>query len=295
MARLIPLTAPLLATLHSRPMEVSVALFTAISCVFVSSKGYTSAWVSLAVPVLGLAAMTTQSAGARFAALAGMAGVLVALVLVNFYDIANHGFVLAYLGIALTLAAACDPPRDTLVLRRLATAMLALMMALALIQKLRSPYYMDGDLLGSLIISGDIYANLIGLFVADWPQRLAEYRAAFDALLVRPDAASSAIVVPAAIVGLAWRMTWGSILAQAALEGLILMRHRAGIVLHLALLGFVVLVYTTRNENIFLSINCLLGYAMTDERTRAARPWYVVATLYLLSAEMIGLRPWIIS
>jgi hypothetical protein len=54
-------------------------------------------------------------------------------------------------------------------------------------------------------------------------------------------------------------------------------------------------VYTTRNENEFLSINCLLGFAMTDDRTAAARPWYVVTVVYLLAADLIGLRPWIFS
>jgi hypothetical protein len=61
------------------------------------------------------------------------------------------------------------------------------------------------------------------------------------------------------------------------------------------ILGFVALVYLTRNENEFLSINCLLGYSMTDEQTKAIRPWYVLAVIYLLSAALMDLRPSVIS
>jgi hypothetical protein len=168
-------------------------------------------------------------------------------------------------------------------------------MAFALIQKLREPYYMSGDLLGGLLIQGEIYRNLISLVLPEWPDLVQDYELAFQGLLAEPAAASAAIAVPPAIAALAWRMTLGSLIAQGVLELLILFRARVGMLLHVGILGFVAVVYSTRDENVFLSLNCLLGYAMTDERTAAARPWYVLAAVYLLVASIIGLRPWILS
>lgn len=293
--RLLPLSASLIELSRSRQMDVAVALYAVIVFGFVCSEGYTQTWASLLVPFLGLAAATTESRTVRFGAVLGIAGVIAALVAVNFYVIANHGFMLLWIGLALSLALACEAPDDAMVLRRNATALLAILMGVALIQKLRSGYYMEGDLLGGLLIQGEIYKNLIGTFLPEWPGLIADYQAAVEGLKARPEAASAVIAVPPLVATLAVRMTIWSLVAQAVLEVMILFRARVGMLLHLAILGFVLVVYSTRNENVFLSINCLLGYAMTDETTAAARPWYVLAVIYLLAASLIGLRPWVFS
>jgi hypothetical protein len=295
LARLLPFTAPMVAAIHGRPVEGAVTIYAATAFTFVCSGRYTEAWVSLAVPFLGLAAITTASRTVRFGAVLGIAGMMAALVAANYYIIANHGFMLMWAGLGLALACACDAPRDEVVLRRNATLLLSILMGVALIQKLRSGYYMEGDLLGGLLLQGEIYFNLIAWVMPDWPGLVADYKAAAEELLKTPEAASVAIAVPPVVAALAWRMTVGSLVAQAALEAMILFRARMGMLLHLAILAFVVLVYSTRNENEFLSINCLLGYAMTDDKTAAARPWYVLAVIYLLATALIGVRPWIFS
>lgn len=291
--RAIPFSARFIETVKSRQIDVSIGLYAAIGFAFLCDGGHKSAWIALVFPFCALAALTTRSHTARFGAVLGMAAVMGLLVLTNYYQIANHGFMLAWIGLGLAFACACEAPKDQAVLQRNAAILLAVLMLVAFIQKLRAPYYMDGDLLGGLLIQGEIYANLIGQVIPEWPSLLHDYKLAFDAALASAEATSIAIVVPAAIVALAWRMTIGSLLAQVALEILILFRARVGMVLHIGILGFVALIYSTRNENEFLSINCLLGYAMTDGKTAAVRPWYVLAVVYLLATILIGLRPWI--
>ena len=293
--RALPFTTPFVATLRERPTDVVTGLYAAVAFAYVCSGPFASVWASMLVPVLGLAALTTASRTVRFGAVLGLASVMGAIVLANLETVANHGFMLTWVGLALAFAFACEPPRDALVLQRNAALLLGIMMTFALVQKLRSPYYMDGDLLGDLIVQGEIFRNLIGFFLPDWPAMLQGYEATANSLMAQPVGASASIAVPAVIVGLAWRMTIASLVAQAVLDALLVFRARVGMALHLMILGFVFLVYLTRNENEFLSINCLLGYAMTDEKTKALRPWYGLAVIYFLSATLIGVRPWIIS
>jgi hypothetical protein len=293
--RVQPLTSPFIQVLRERQMEVAVGLYAAIAFAYACSSTDTQVWASMLVPFLALAAITTASRTVRFGAVLGIALVMGAIVLANIFTIANHGYFLTWVGLGLAFAVACEPPRDVIVLRRNAAMLLGILMAFALVQKLRADYYVDGDMLGDLIVQGDIFRNLIGHVLPGWDGMLADYAATAEDLMASPVASSAAVVVPATIVALAWRMTMASLAAQAVLEVLILFRERVGMLLHLMILGFVALVYLTRNENEFLSINCLLGYSMTDERTKAIRPWYVLAAIYLLSAALIDLRPSVIS
>lgn len=286
---------PVATFARTRQMDMAVILFTAIACVFVMSKDYTSVWVAVLVPVLGLAACTTDRRALRFGAVLGMVAALAAIVLANYYVIANHGFILVWSGLALCLALACDAPRDLMILRRNAAMVLGLLMGLALVQKLTSGYYMQGELLGDLLVQGEMYANALGLVIPGWGDVVAGYRATGAGLMAEPAAGSAVVVVPALVTGLAVAMTWASLAAQAVLEVLILWRARAGIWLHVAVIGFVLLVYSTRPENVFLSVNGLLGYAMTDETTARARVWYVVLVGWLLITQVVGVRPWVIG
>lgn len=278
-----------------RQLDTAVILFTAIACVFVWSKDYTAAWVSVLVPVLGLVACTTDRAANRFAAVSGMAAALAVIVLANYYVIANHGFVLLWAGLAISLASACDTPRDLVILRRNAALLLGLLMGLALLQKLASAYYMQGELLGGLLVQGEMFANALGLVVPGWGEMRAGYNGAAAEIMSRPVADQAAMAVPAVVTKLAVVMTWASLAAQAVLEAMILWRARVGIWLHVAVIGFVMLVYATRPENVFLSINGLLGYAMTDDTTARARVWYVVLVGWLLITQLVGVRPWLIG
>lgn len=291
----MPISRVMAEFVRTRQMDTAVILFTAIACVFASSKEYTAVWVSVLVPVLGLIACTTDRAVVRFGALLGMAAALAVIVLANYYVIANHGFMLLWAGLALCLATACDAPRDLVILRRNAALLLGLLMGLALVQKLTSTYFMQGELLGGLLVQGEMFGNALGLGVPGWGEMLVGYRAASEALMAEPAPGSAAMVVPAAVAVLAVVMTWTSLAAQAVLEVLILLRARVGIWLHVAVIGFVLLVYSTRPENVFLSVNGLLGYAMTDETTAAARVWYVVLVGWLLITHLVGVRPWMIG
>ena len=280
-------------TLRTRQLSVTIALYAVITMSYLSSIDDAGP-ILIVVPFLALAALTTPSDTVRFWTVLGIALVVGLVVLAHYYRAANHGFMLVWVGLGIAFAAACSAPKNLTVLARNSAALLALLMFIALIQKLRSTYYMEGDLLGGFLVDGEIYSVLIGFFIPEWPTLLHDYRAAFDAAMASSEVTTAALTIPPAVTAFAWRMTIGSLIAQAVLEVMILFRAKAGIYLHLATLGFVALVYSTRNENTFLSINLLLGYAMTDERSAWIRPWYVAALVYLITAEVVDYRPYII-
>ena len=280
---------------RDRPVDGATLLFSLILFGYAAHGSYQSSWGMLIAVVASFTAALASTETLRFRALA-VASVLLGLtVWVNYYYSANHGFMIFWIAIALTLACACSGAEQEVVLRRNAGLLLGLLMAFALVQKLRSAYYMDGDLLGGLLVSGDMYRNALGLILPDWPVKLVQYHSAAQILLLRPDAGSIDIAVPAFALWLAGAMTIGALVAQGGLEIALLVRRRLGWVFHALLMGFVALVYSTRDENIFLSMNCLLGYCLVEADTKAARPVYALAILYLLLAAKIGLRPWIMA
>lgn len=280
---------------RDRPMDGAVVLFTMILFGFVNHGSYQSGWATFLGVLAGLAAALAGSDAARFRALMLACLMIALMVWVNYYRSANHGFMILWIGLALLMAAACPPGGQEPALRRNAAILLGLLMGIALIQKLRSPYYMQGDLLGGLLLEGEIYRNLLTLILPDWPMKLLEYRVAAHNLMVSPDPAVAGVAVPALVLWLARWMTVGSLVAQGVIEVALLFRRRLGWLFHALLLGFVAVVYSTRDENVFLSMNCLLGYCLTDDRCRGFRPVYALAVLYLLLAGAMGLRPWIIS
>jgi hypothetical protein len=99
------------------------------------------------------------------------------------------------------------------------------------------------------------------------------------------------LVVPAGITVLIMGLTYTSLISQFLMEAALIARSRLGIWVHYGLLLFVVIIYSTRNENVFLSMNCILGYALTDEQTKSARKFYVLWIFYLLAMELMGVRP----
>lgn len=280
-------------TLRTRQMSVTIAIYAAITLSYLSSLE-SAGPILILVPFLALAALTTTSDTVRFGTVLGIAVIVGLAVLAHYYRAANHGFMLFWVGLGIAFASACSAPRNLTVLARNSAILLALLMFIALIQKLRSTYYMEGDLLGGFLVDGEVYSVLIGFVIPEWPTLLQDYRTAFDAAMASSEVTTAALAIPPAVVAFSWRMTIGSLVAQAVLELMILFRAKAGIYLHLATLGFVALVYSTRNENTFLSINLLLGYAMTDERSAKVRPWYVVAVIYLITAEVVDYRPYIL-
>lgn len=295
--------APARSLTHSRawgffrdsPMDGAIVLFTLVLLGFVAGGSYQSGWGSFLAVLAGLVAAVARSEDMRFRAMLAASLMIGLMLWVHYYFSANHGFMIFWIAVALTLSTACTGAEQQTSLRRNAAILLGLLMAFALIQKLRSSYYLQGDLLGGLLVQGEIYANLLGLILPDWPARLVDYRSAAQGLLQQPTPASVPIAVPALVLWLAGAMTLASLAAQAGLEVALLLRRRLGWLFHLILLGFVAMVYSTRNENIFLSMNCLLGYCLTEDDTRNARPVYALAVLYLILAAKIGLRPWIIS
>lgn len=142
-----------------------------------------------------------------------------------------------------------------------------------------------------------MFKTLISLFYSDWPEVVKQNLDAQKMLLAqRPGGgATVALTIPFWVQLLAVVLTYAALASQTLIELFILFRKRFGIWTHYAVLLFVLIIYSTRNENVFLSMNLILGFAITDEHTKRARLWYVIGIAYLLIMEMMGLRPGIIS
>jgi len=277
-----------------RPVDGAIVLFGLILFGYAAHGGDQSSWGMMMAVIASLTAALASTEIRRFRAQAFASVLLGLTVWVNYYASANHGFMIFWIALALTLACATEGAEQEQTLRRNAGILLGLLLGFALVQKLRADFYMEGDLLGGLLLQGEMYRNLLGLILPEWPVRLVQYHGAAQSLLLRPDAGSIDIAVPGFVLWLAGAMTLGALIAQGGLEVALLFRRRLGWVFHALLLGFVALVYSTRDENIFLSMNCLLGYCLVEGDTKAARPVYALAIFYLLLASTIGLRPWII-
>jgi len=272
-----------------------VILFAAIVFTFFTTKEYIPALFRMVMPWVLLIMVTSTENRRWFWMLAVSSVMLLINVYLNFYVSANHGFVIAYIGIALMIAVAA--PNGVVLMQKMALWFLTLLMGLALVQKLASPYYMSGNLVGDYILSGNMFKVLISLFYPDWFNVVHENLAGRAELANTPPQTSNSIelAVPVGITAVIMGLTYASLAAQFLMEAALLLRARLRLWVHYALLLFVVIIYATRNENVFLSMNCILGYALTDEQTKSARKFYVLWIVYLLAMELMGVRPGILA
>lgn len=267
-------------------------LFSAIVFVFFTTKEYIPFAARLVVPFLLILLMTAGQMKQRVVLLFCVVLGLGLNVWANYYIIANHGFMITYIGIALMIACAAGPQASA-VMARAAVLLISILMGLALIQKLVSPHYMSGALVGGYLANGYMFKTMISLFHSNWPEVVQQNLMGQKALLSLPPGQGNAVplTVPPFVQLLAIVLTYAALFSQVAIEACVLLRARLGIWTHYAVLLFVLIIYSTRNENVFLSMNLILGYAMTDAQTKKARLWYVIGIAYLLIMEMMGLRP----
>ncbi|MEJ6707889.1 MAG: hypothetical protein QNK92_03590 [Amylibacter sp.] len=152
---------------------------------------------------------------------------------------------------------------------------------------------MSGDLIGSYLANGYMFKTLISLIDPNWPQTVHQNLAAQTALMNAAPAMN--VTIPPMIQALAIVLTWMALASQVIIEACVLLRNKMGVWAHYAIILFVLTIYSTRNENVFLSLNLILGYAITDETTKSVRLWYVIGIVYLMIMEAMGLRPGIIG
>jgi hypothetical protein len=273
-----------------RYFHTLVILFAAIVFTFFATKDYIPTVFRLFMPWVLLIMITTTMQRRWVWTLMLSTLMLVINVYLNFYTSANHGFMIAYIGLALLIAISAD---DEVLMQKMALWFLTALMGLALIQKMSSPYYMSGNLIGDYILTGQMFKNLITVVYPDWVNVVHQNVAAGRELATITPQNRNAVdlVVPTGITMLIMGLTYTSIISQFLMEAALLARSRLGIWVHYALLLFVVIIYSTRNENVFLSMNCILGYALTDEQTKSARKFYVIWIFYLLAMELMGVRP----
>jgi len=265
-------------------------LFSAIVFIFFTTKYYIPTVFRFILPWVLLIMITTNLRRTWCWTLILATVMLVINVYVNYYHSANHGFMIAYIGLALLIAISAN---DEVLMQKMALYFLTVLMGLALVQKLASPYYMSGNLIGDYILTGQMFKNLITVVYPDWVNVVHENNAAIRELggLPASKGRSVALAVPAGFTVLIMALTYTSLATQFLMEAALLLRARLGVWVHYALLFFVLIIYTTRNENVFLSMNCILGYAMTDAQSKSVRKFYVIWIFYLLTMELMGVRP----
>jgi hypothetical protein len=290
------LIAPIARFVTEEHIKTLMILFAAIVFVFFTTKDYIPFAARLVVPFLLLMLVTANDMQQRFNLLLWITLGLALNVVMNFYVTANHGFVILYIGIALMVACASGEDASKNV-SRAAVFLISILMGLALIQKIISSHYMNGDLIGSYLANGYMFKTLISLVDPNWPQTVHQNLAAQKTLTgMAPEASASiAVTIPPFIQALAVILTWAALASQVMIEVCVLLRKKLGVWAHYAILLFVMIIYSTRNENVFLSMNLILGYAITDEHTKPVRLWYVIGIAYLMIMEAMGLRPGIIG
>ncbi|PLS22279.1 hypothetical protein [Neptunicoccus cionae] len=287
-----PILQPLSRFVSEEHIRTLLILFSAIVFVFFTTKEYIPFAARLVVPFLLILLMTAGEVKQRVVLLFCVVLGLGLNVWANYYVIANHGFMITYIGIALMIACASGAQASA-VIARAAVLLISILMGLALIQKLVSPHYMSGALVGGYLANGYMFKTLISLFYSNWPEVVQQNLLAQKALLSMPPGQGNSVplTVPPYLQLLAIILTYAALFSQIAIEACVLLRARLGMWTHYAVMLFVLIIYSTRNENVFLSMNLILGYAMTDEHTKKARLWYVMGIAYLLVMEMMGLRP----
>jgi len=265
-------------------------LFAAIVFTFFTTKDYIPPIFRMIMPWV-LLLMITSTIRRTWTLMLFLTSVMLVInVMLNYYQIANHGFMIAYISLALLIAVAAN---DEALMQKMALYFLTILMGLALVQKLVSPYYMSGNLIGDYILTGMMFKYLIAVVYPNWLNIVHENNAAIRDLGVMPSSVgnSVALAAPAGVATLIMALTYISLASQFLIEVALLLRSRLGAFVHYALLLFVLIIYSTRNENVFLSMNCILGYSMTDDKTKSVRIFYVLWIFYLLGMEMMGVRP----
>lgn len=152
-------------------------LFAAIVFTFFTTKDYIPLLFRMAMPWV-LLVMITGTARRTWSWMLVLATVMLIInISVNFYVSANHGFMIAYIAVALLIAVSAAEGGEEL-MRKMALYFLTALMGLALVQKIVSPYYMSGNLIGDYILTGQMFKNLITVAYPDWVNVVHENLAA---------------------------------------------------------------------------------------------------------------------
>ncbi|GMG85268.1 hypothetical protein LNKW23_44860 [Paralimibaculum aggregatum] len=284
---------PWQAVLEKHPAVLRALIAAALAAHLVGTAGGTLpplTWAMLATGALALV-MPDRRIGQALWTVLALA--FAARLIPDYFRAANHEFVLAYFALLMALLWRAEPfwPHA----ERFCLFMLALLMGLALIQKVSSPFYMDGDLLGQFLLQRDIYGMLTPLLIPGIGEADIAATALRDRVLADYALSAGSVTplppLPEGLAATALAMTYSSIAFQGGLEVALLFRRRLGVVLHLVIVFFVITVYAMRHENVFLSLNCIMGFALTDDRSRGMRVIYVGVIGWLLVTYLLGYRP----
>lgn len=267
-------------------------LFSAVVFCYYSTQSDLNSLFKSVMPWILLLLVTARTKQHQFIFLLICTFMLGANVVMKFFVVANHGFMITYIAAALLIASAADDRNKAM--SRMGLLILTILMGGALIQKLLSPYYMSGNLIGELIVRGEVYQRAISFIYPEWIDQVRQNQALLNKGMSTASFAVDSVrsfAMPSGVAFIAVALTYVSLATQLGVELALIFRQRLGLWMHYILMLFVVIVYSTRDENTFLSMNCILGYSLTTEETKSARIGYVLLTFFLVTSRLLGTRP----
>ena len=139
-------------------------LFSVISFAMMTEQGYMPGLSKIFFPWIMVAAIATNDRSLRCLLILLGTFLLGIAVVSDWYRVANHSFVITFIGFALFLMYAAEEKGED-GMRFFARFFLTALMGLALVQKLMSPYYMSGNLMTDYLLNEpQIFSNLLDVF-----------------------------------------------------------------------------------------------------------------------------------
>ncbi|MEM9061710.1 MAG: hypothetical protein AAGD13_14715 [Pseudomonadota bacterium] len=289
----LPMTG--LEAISEKSSHAWLAVFTAIVCAHLIGTPHIEPierWTAIACFLCALP--LAQGPAGRVLQILG-AVLLVRMLVVDWILFANHGFLITYFSLFFAVCAVtrADFWSHGAMFSR---TMLALLMGAALLHKLVSPYYMTGNQIADMLLRGDGYTQILataydGMADVLLATKTALYELLNDYNLQQVGGSTELPDLGLILLFVIYGMTAVSVFVQGLLEAALIWQRWFGIWLHRLIFCFSLLVYTLRPENIFLSMNLMMGYAMTDERAKGMRLPYIIVIAYLLISHLTGFRP----
>ena len=278
--------------LLSLPKDRLIAQFgLLVFATYLIKSGVENPWLSLPL-ILGLLfyMMLKQPAYLSSPFWMGAAAVLLTDIILNYFNWANHHFVLFYFCLVLAITFSCPGPEREKILTVNSRWLIAGIMFFAAFQKVLSPAYASGSFMGSMALSGEL-VQLLTPFFPGVKAALSQNRE----LLIRIATEKPTLTETYKFIApfpffrqvsifFAYVIALSELLVALAFVFFDSQKWR-----HILLIGIILGVFIVRLETGFLSILCLLGMAHCPSQWTKYRGIYIGLILLFVSLIIIGL------
>jgi hypothetical protein len=218
---------------------------------------------------------------------------LITHIIFRFEVVANHTFLTTYVTLALGLSLLTKSEKFPHTCRIL----LSILLILAAIQKLISPYYMSGNLISDYIMRGNSLNWILDQFDSNFYLNQAQSDSNFLALQAAPYAdVSFPAFVPHYLESLSKTLSYAGIIFEGTLGLLCVnakaLRLRIGFSFAVAL---VIGIYVLRDETSFLSLLSLMLYYSTEQDSTFQRKCYLSFSIFFMAVSLAEFRPFFLQ